>query len=301
MAAIAAGLAIAGVIAAFLYVAPAQVTRSYISGNLTINVLEASSRKFLAKVENNGPALENAAAFAVKKGLNGDCEPQGIVAADFKLENKDGKLVPNPSSIPASGSVTIDSAAANINQIPPSTETTIYVLRIDPATLHATDVLHAVPIQQSNSTELERFESCLKASDKGYPLLFKLTNIPKGSQAYFTVDDGTKKFETSLFLRQNAPDFPAIFWPDSKQNWLQANFTKPAGPAPEWNMTQSLTLDVRTVISGQVNEFSQQIPLSNERPKTTSLDFVDVARGNAVPVYPKYWEIDVDVGDGKIS
>jgi hypothetical protein len=273
------------------YISPLRRLQSHNSGDLTINVLEDSGRKFSAKVENSGPTLENAAAFAVKKGLNSDCEPQGIVVADFKLENKGGKVVPNPDSIPAKGSVSIDSTAANISQIPPTKETTVYVLRLDPATLHATEVLHVVPIQQSNSTELEPFESCLKESNWGYPLLFKLANIPKGSQAYLTVDDGSSKFETSFFLRQNSPDFPAIYWPDSKQNWLQVNFTKPSGPAPAWDKSQSPTISVKTVISGKVQEFNQQIELSNDRLKVAPFDFVDVARGNAVPIYSKYWEI----------
>jgi hypothetical protein len=301
VAVIAGGLAIAGILAAFTYVSPAQVTKSYNSGNLTVNVLEDSSRKFLAKVENNGPRLESAAAFVVKKGLNSDCEPQGIVVANFKLGNKNGRLVPNPDSIPANGSVTLDSTAANIGQIPPSTETTIYVMRLDPSSLRATDVLHAVQIQQSNSTDLEVFEKCLKESNRGYPVLFKLTDISKESQAYFTVDDGTNKFETAFFLRKDAPDFPAVYWPDSRQNWLQANFTKPSGPAPAWKEPQTLVVDIKTVASGKVQEFAQQIKLSEARLKTASLDFIDVARGNAVPIYPKYWEIDVDLQNKMVS
>jgi hypothetical protein len=162
-----------------------------------VHVLEDSSRKFLAEVENSGPSLDNSAAFAVKKGLNGN-------------------LSPNHDSIPANGKVTIDSASANLNNIPPSTETTVYILQPEPGSIRAEGVLYTNPIQQSNSTELEQYEDCLAGS--GYPLLFRLTGLQKDSQAYLTVDGGGEKYETLFSIAQNAPDLDAVYWPDSKQN-----------------------------------------------------------------------------------
>lgn len=302
VAGIAGAGAVIAIIIALTYVAPAQVTKSYHSGAFTVNVIEDSNRRFLARLDNSGPALESAAAFAVKKGLNGDCEPQGVVAANFKLENKDGKVVMNPSSIPGSGSVTIDSsAAANIGQIPASTETTIYVMKVDTGSLRAKEVVEKIPIQQSNYTDLQQFENCLAKSGSGYPLLFKLANIPKGSVSYFTVADGTSTYETSLRMDKNAPDFAAIYWPDAKQNWSQGNFTGPGGPAPAWKEPQAVTVNVKTVLSGTVQEFEQKLQLADDRLKAASLDFFEVAKGNVVPLYPKYWEIDVDLQNRVIS
>lgn len=289
-AAIVAGAVIAAIaVVSILYMTPAQRITSYNSGDITVHVLEDSSRKFLTEVENSGLALDNAVAFAIKKGLNGDCEPQGIVVSNFKVENKDGNLVPNPDSIPANGRVTIDSASANLNNIPPSTETTIYILELAPSSIRATNVLHQIPIQQSNSTDLEQYEDCL--AGRGYPLLLKLTGLQKGSQAYFTVDNGGKKYETSFFLAPDAPDFPAVYWPD-RQNWLQANFTQQAGPAPAWQEPQTLNVTVRTVVAGHIKQFEAQVV---PELRTASLDFVEVAKGNAVPVYPKYWEVRIDL------
>jgi hypothetical protein len=174
VAGIAVAIAVAGIIVGLLYIiTPARVTTTttYHSDPFTITVLEDSGQRFLAKVENSGPPLENTAAFAVKKGLNADCEPQGIVATNFKIENKDGKPAMNPSSIPAKGSVTIDSTAANIRQIPESTETAIYVLRVDPSSLRATELVQKILIRQSNLTDLQQFENCLAKSGSGYPLV----------------------------------------------------------------------------------------------------------------------------------
>ena len=47
----------ATVIVSVLYFTPVQRITSYNSGNITVYVLEDSSRKFLAEVENNGPRL----------------------------------------------------------------------------------------------------------------------------------------------------------------------------------------------------------------------------------------------------
>lgn len=285
-----AGAAIVAIVILFVaYITPTQRITSYNSGDITVHLLEDNSRKFLAQVENRGPALENAGAFAVKKGLNENCEPQGIVVANFQVENRDGRQVMNPSSIPADGIVTIDSAKANLNTIPPSTETTIYVLHMDPSSLLAREVLHEIRIQQSNSTELERYEDCL--AGRGYPLLLKLTGLQKGSQAYFTIVGNGEKYETSFSLAQNAPDFPAIYWPD-RQNWLQANFTRQSGPAPAWQEPQALDIAVKTVVEAKVEQFEARV---TPALRTASLDFVEAAKGNAVPIYPRYWEIEVDL------
>lgn len=69
--------------------------------------------------------------------------------------------MPNPDSIPANGSVNIDSQKANIAALPASTETTIYILQLEPNSIRATDVIHKFTMQQSNSTELEQYEDCL--------------------------------------------------------------------------------------------------------------------------------------------
>lgn len=300
-----AGIAGAGAAVAIavvlLYAMPAQVVRTYHSGPFTASVLEDSSHRFLAKVENNGPPLENTAAFAVKRGLNGDCEQQGIVVANFKIENKDNKTVLDPSSLPAKGSVTIDSATANISQIPASTETAIYVLKVATDPIRATQLVNKISIQQSNMTELQQFEDCLAKSGSGYPLLFKLINVPKGSLAYFTVDEGGAKYTTSIRVQKNSPDFAAIYWPDAKQNWSQGNFTGPGGPAPAWKEPHAIKVNVKTVVSGQVQEFEKQVQLSDDRLKTTSLDFFEVAKGNVMTAYPKYWEIGVDLQNRIIS
>ena len=295
---IVAGAAIAAITVVFvLYMTPVQRIASYNSGNITVHVLEDSSRKFLAEVENSGPALDNSAAFAVKKGLNGDCEPQGIVVSNFNVENKNGNLSPNPDSIPANGKVTIDSASANLNNIPPSTETAVYILQLEPGSIRAADVLYTIPIQQSNSTELEQYEDCLAGA--GYPLLFRLTGLQKGSQAYLTVDGGGgEKYETSFSIAQNAPDLDAVYWPDSRQNWLKGNFTQQSGPAPLWQEQQTLQISAKTVIAGHVEQFEAQVA---PELRTASLDFVEVAKGNAVPVYPKYWEVRIDLEQRTIS
>jgi hypothetical protein len=293
-----AGAAIA-VIAVVLiaYITPTQRITSYHSDDITFHVLEDSSRKFLAQVENRGPALENAGAFAVKKGLNENCEPQGIVVTSFQVENRDGRQVMNPSSIPANSTVTIDSAKANLSTIPPSTETTVYIFRMDPSSLLAREVLHEVRIQQSNSTELEHYEGCL--AGRGYPLLLKLTGLQKGSQAYFTIidDSSGEKYETSFSFAQNAPDFPAVYWPD-RQNWLQANFTRQSGPAPSWQEPHILDVTVKTVVTGKVEQFNARV---TPELRTTSLDFVEAAKGNAVPIYPRYWEVGVSLAGKAIS
>jgi hypothetical protein len=304
VAGVAGAIAAVGIIAGLLYVTPAQVVSStYHSDPFTVTVLEDSSHRFLAKIENAGPPLENTAVFAVKRGLNADCEPQGIVAANFKIENKGGKPVMDPSTIPAKGSVTVDSASANISQIPQSADIAIYVLKVDPSSLRAIELVQKIPIRQSNYTELQQFENCLLATSGSghYPLVFKLTNIPKGVLAYFTVNDGSASYETSFRLDKNAPDFAAIYWPDAKQNWSQGNFTRPGGPAPAWKEPHAVTVNVRTVLAGQVHEFEKQIELSDNRLKTTSLDFFEVARGNIVPAYPKYWQVQVDLQEGIIS
>jgi hypothetical protein len=293
-----AGAAIAAIVIVFIvYLTPIQRTTSYHSGNITLHVLEDSSRKFLAQIENHGPTLENAGAFAVKKGLNDNCEPQGIVVTNFQAENRDGRQVMNPSSIPANGTMTIDSTKANLSIIPPSMETTVYVFRMDPSSLLAQEVLHEVRIQQSNSTELEQYEDCL--AGRGYPLLLKLTGLQKDSQAYFTIidDNSGEKYETSFSLAQNAPDFPAIYWPD-RQNWLQANFTRQSGPAPLWQEPQALDITVKTVVAGKVEQFEARV---TPELRTTSLDFVEAAKGNVMPIYPRYWEIEVDLAEKSLG
>jgi hypothetical protein len=296
-AAIVAGAAIAAIAVVFIfYMAPVQRVASYNSGNITVHLLEDSSRKFLAEVENSGPSLDNAAAFAVKKGLNGDCEPQGIVVSNFQVENDNGNLSPNHDSIPANGKVTIDSASANLNNIPPSTETTLYILQLEPGSIRAAGVLYTIPIQQSNSTELEQYEDCLAGS--GYPLLFRLTGLQKDSQAYLTVDGGGEKYETSFSIARNAPDLDAVYWPDSKQNWLKGNFTQQSGLAPLWQGQQTLQISAKTVVAGHFEQFEAQVV---PELRMASLDFVEVAKGNTVPVYPKYWEVRVDLEQRTIA
>jgi hypothetical protein len=297
IASIAGACGIVAILFAVLYFVPAQVVTTYHSGNLDIQLLQDDSRKFLAKIENHGPALENAGAFAVKKGLNKNCEPQGIVVTSFQVENRGGRQVMNPSSIPAGGTVTIDSAKANLSTIPPSTETTVYIFRMDPSSLLAREVLHEVRIHQSNSTELEQYEDCL--AGRGYPLLLKLTGLQKGSQAYFTIidDSSGEKYETSFSLAQNAPDFPAVYWPD-RQNWLHANFTRQSGPAPSWQEPHILDVAVKTVVAGKVEQFNARV---TPELRTTSLDFIEAAKGNAVPIYPRYWEVGVNLAGKAIS
>ena len=104
--------------------------------------------------------------------------------------------------------------------------------------------------------------------------------------------------QTSFSIAQNASDLAAVYWPDSKQNWLKGNFTQQSGPAPLWQGQQTLQISTKTVIADHVEQFEAQL---EPELRTASLDFVEVAKGNAVPIYPKYWEVQIDFEQGTIS
>lgn len=55
------------------------------------------------------------------------------------------------------------------------------------------------------------------------------------------------------------------------------------------------------MLSGQVQKFEKQVQLSGDGLKTVSLDFFEIAKGNVVPIYPKYWEVDIDLQNRAIS
>jgi adenylate cyclase len=65
-----------------------------------------------------------------------------------------------------------------------------------------------------------------------------------------------------------------------------------------WQGQPTLQVSAKTVIAGHVEQFEAQIA---PELRTASLDFVEVAKGNAVPVYPKYWEIQIDLEQRTIS
>ncbi len=279
-----------------------QPETSYSSGNFTATVVQDGASRFLARVQNNGPTLEPAGAFVVKRTLNENCEPQGIVAANFKAVRDGQRLIPTPDLLESGKSVDIDSKNANLNTIPTGSdvETSIYILKLAPNSIQATELVERIEIQKVDSSELQRFEDCLQESGRGYPLLLYLTNPASGSKAYFTLTDSAgHTYETALEASPDGQVPKELYWPPSKTGWLAANFTQGSGPAPSLLDAETLTLKVKVVESGQIHEFEQTVSLSE--PNQSSIDFVEVAKGNAVPVYPKYWEIKVDLQTGAVS
>lgn len=274
---------------------------SYSAGDFTVRVVEDTSSRFLATVENNGPTLNNAAAFGVKKGLNEHCEPQGIVVANFDVRDEDGRAVPDPDSIPGDSSVTLDSRESNLNAIPtgPDFETSVYVLGLEPESFRAKELIQKIPIQQLNSSELELFEGCIDEVYDGYPLQLKLQNIRPDTQVYISLDDGSAIYETALNVRSEAQDLSTVFWPASRNDWLTANYTQAAGPAPAWGDTGRVLVSVSVVSrEGQVFTFEDSVM---PRLVTTSLEFFELAKGDPVPIYPRYWEIQVDLVNGTLG
>ena len=291
----AVGVGVAAVAVLVYYATlPQASVRTYAQGDFTVSVLEDSSGRFLARVENGGPALDSAGAFGVKKGLNENCEPQGIVVANFDVRNQGGNPVPNPDSIPGDASVTLDSRRANLNVIPtgPDFETSVYILRFEPGSIQAVDLIERIPIQEPVSTELELFESCLKERGAGYPLQLKLVNPQKDTQAFITITDSSDIYETAISVGPNAPDSSILFWPASKSNWLSANYTRASGPAPAWGDQEQVHVSVSVVSGDEVTTFEGDV---TPRLAEASLDFFEVAKGNSLPSYPRYWEIQVDL------
>ena len=107
--AILAGVAIAAAGLGFLAYGNQPEPATYSSGNFTVSVVRDSASRFLAKMQNNGPTLEPAGALVVKRTLNENCEPQGIVAANFQGVRDGQRLVPRPDSLESGASVDIDS------------------------------------------------------------------------------------------------------------------------------------------------------------------------------------------------
>lgn len=275
-------------------------SKVYSAGNFSVRVIEDTSSRFLAKVENTGAPLDNAAAFAVRKGLNENCEPQGVVVANFQVRTEGGRPVPDPDSIPGNASVTLDSQQVKLNVIPtgPDFETAVYILGLKPGSIQANELIERIPIRQLNATELELYETCLQQKDIGYPLQLKLVNLQRDTQVYVTVDDSSAKYETALDIAPDAPAVSKLFWPASRSDWLSANFTQASGPAPAWGDAGELHLSVSIVSSGQVSSFEGS---AQPRLVTTSLDFFEVAKGEPLPSYPKYWEIQVDLANKSIN
>lgn len=299
--AILAGVAIAAIgLGVFAY-SPKQGA-SYSSGDFTATVLEDNTNRFLARVQNNGPTLEPAGAFVVKRTINENCEPQGIVAANFQAVRDGQSLIPRPDSLQSGTSVDIDSRNANLNIIPTGSdvETSIYILALEPNSVRASELVERIDIQTTNTTELQKFEECLGESGRGYPLLLLLTNPASGSKVYFTVEDSAgNSYQTALETSPDGPAPEALYWPPSRTGWLAANFTQASGPAPAWLEPETVTVRVQVVQSGHVQEFSQTVSLSE--PVESPIDFVEVAKGNAVPIYPKYWEIDLNLQEETIN
>jgi hypothetical protein len=300
--AILAGVAIAAAGLGFLAYGNQPEPTAYSSGNFTATVVQDSASRFLARVQNNGPTLEPAGAFVVKRTLNENCEPQGIVAANFQGVRDGQRLVPRPDSLESGASVDIDSRNANLNIIPtgPDVETSIYIMKLEPNSIRATELVERIDIQKAGTGELERFEDCLQESGKGYPLLLLMSGPDPGSKVYFTVTDSAgNSYETALEASQDGEAPDELYWPPSRTGWLAANFTQGSGPAPSWSEPETLTLKVSVVQGGQVQEFEQSVSLSE--PRESEIDFVEVAKGNAVPVYPKFWELRVDLQGMSVS
>lgn len=294
---VAAAIAALAVVAYYYSVQPAKTdAQSYSAGDFTVSVIEDSGSRFLARLENNGPALSPAAAFAVKKGLNNNCEAQGIVVSNFKVENKAGKPVPVPDSIPANSEVTMDSSNANLPSIPTGAgfETAVYVFKMQPDSLLASELVQKIPVHDLAAGEQELFEDCLQNAGRGYPLLIKVANPQKGSQTYFTLTDGAgNTYESALVIDENARETSELYWPPSRDGWLASNFTRQSGPAPAWQEAPEVTLSVKTVSAAGTQEFSK---VFSPEMQIATLDFEQVAQGNSVPAYPKFWEIQVDMG-----
>jgi hypothetical protein len=299
--AIAAGIAIAaiGVLLALYAGNSIVVGESYSAGNFTVHVLENSGSRFLARLENNGTALNSTAAFAVKKGLNENCEPQGIVVANFQVRSEEGRVVPEPNSIPGNSSVTLDSRQSNINVIPtePDFETAVYILGLEPGSIRASELIQKIPIQALNSSELELFENCQQEYG-GYPLQLKLLNPQHDTQVYMTVSHQSATHEAAIEISPDAPNFSELFWPASRNDWLSGNFMQPSGPAPAWADIETVRVSVSIVYQNQLFTFEDSV---TPRLVTTSLDFFEVAKGDPLPSYPRYWEIQVDLANGTIS
>jgi hypothetical protein len=300
--AIAAGAGVA-VLAAIVYYAtlPQAAGRIYTQGDFTVSVLEDSSSRFLAHVKNGGPALESAGAFGVKKGLNENCEPQGIVVANFDVRNQGGNPTPNPDSIPGDASVTLDSRRVpNLSVIPtgPDFETSVYILRFEPGSIRATDLIEKIPIQGPGSTEAELFEHCLQEHNTGYPLQLKLVNPQKDTQAFITITDASDRYETAISVGSNAPESSTLYWPALKRDWLAANYTQASGPAPAWNDQKQVHVSVSIVSGGEVTMFEDDVAAELA---TASLDFFELAKGNPIPSYPSYWEVQVDLSNRTVG
>ena len=272
---------------------------SYSAGDFTVRVLEDSGSRFLARLENNGTALSNAAVFAIKKGLNENCEPQGIVVSNFQVRSEEGRLVPEPDSIPANASVTLDSRQSNINVIPtgPGFETSVYVLGLEPGSIRANELIQKIPIHELNSTELDLFENCQQEYG-GYPLQLKVLNPPRSTNMYVTIHDESAAYEAALEIRPDAPTISELFWPASRNDWLSGNHTHPSGPAPAWTDAPETRVSVRVISLGQVSTFEDTV---TPRLVTTSLDFFQVAKGDPLPSYPRYWEIQIDLANRTLS
>lgn len=253
--------------------APAQqgkqlAGQTFSAGNFTATVVEDDAGRFLARLENKGPTLEHAAAFAVAKRVNENtCEPQGVVVANFQASpQQDGNLVPDQDSLKGGSTVDIDSKQANLNSIPvgDDVETAIYIMRLEPGSIRATDLIQRIDLraggqqqQQQQAAYLQAFESCLQKFGKGYHLLLHLQNLPKASQTlYFTVADPAtgNKYETAIKTSLQGDIPKELFWPPSADGWLAGNFTKDNGPAPSWlENPPALTVTLKVVDSnGQV-------------------------------------------------
>lgn len=274
--------------------------KSYTAGDFTVRILEDTSSRFLADVQNSGPRLNDAAAFVIRKGINETCEPEGVVISNFSVNEVGGRLVPNPDSIPANSKVTLDSRNVNLPSIPtgPNFETTVYILGLEQDSIRAERLVQEIPIHETNSTELEAFEACLQREDKGYPLELRITNPQKDTRVFFRITDASTSYDTGLSIGANVPDPALLFWPTSNGGWLGGNYTEFSGPAPAWKDQEQVQVSIRVVSGGEVTEFEE-----NVTPKlvTATHDFVDVAKGDPLPAHPKFWQIDVDLRNRTIS
>ena len=297
---LAAGAGISTVALLVYFGSTSQPVAVYSEGNFTVHVMEDSSDRFFARVENNGPTLENAGAFGVKKGLNELCEPQGIVVANFDVREQGGNQVPNPDSIPGNSSIVLDSRRPGLDVIPtgPDFETSVYIVRFEPGSITASDLIERIPIQLPSVSEVELFEHCLLEQGSGYPLQLKLVNPQRDTQVFISITDSSNNYKTAISIDPEAPDLSALFWPISKTNWLAGNYTQPSGPAPAWLSQQEILVSISLVSEGNVSNFENRI-----QPKlvSTSVDFLEVAKGNPLPSYPKYWEVQVDLANRIIN
>ncbi len=298
--AIIAGIAAVAAIAILLTVQSANplLFKTYSSGDFRVEILQDNPSRFVARLYNDGPTQSYAVAFAVKKSYTDSCEPQGMVVSNFTVAEYGGDLYPEPNVLESGSFVEIDSRQANqANLVAQDVQTAVYVMRMAPASIEVLGPIEKIPVQEFSTSELELFEQCVQANDKGYPLLFMISNPTIGTQTFITITDSSGKvYETRLYVDETAYSLKETYWPNSSESWFSNNFVRTMGPSPWFKEPgEELTIHVRTEIESESKEFTATVVLTPEHLKEIEPDFATAAAGYASPVYPKFWEIPIDM------